>query len=151
MNKLLSQLLLLLLCLITLPSPTAVSASVITFTEPIANISAPLDQISYHDLKLIFTLSVTKWSNGTRIIVMMYPNDHSTQKAFLKEYLGMNPYRFEEMLESKINTGRISPPVVVETERDMIKQVQLKPGSIGFIKSYIVYGDGDGIKRIKVQ
>lgn len=149
-NTLVLRLLITVVLLFTVSS-TSIDANGVMFTEPITGMDTPVDYIAVRDLKLIFTLSVPRWSNGSRVIVVLYQPDNPIQKAFLKEYFGMNSFRFDEIINSKINTGRISPPIIVETERDMIRIIETKPGSIGFVKSNIVFGGVHGIKRINVQ
>ena len=121
------------------------------FTEPVAHVSVDTNTMTPLQLKLIFTLSVPRWTDGSRVVVVVYPADHVNQKTFLKEYFGMNSFRFEELINSKVNTGRANPPIVVETERDMIRTVKGQPGSIGFTKSHVVIRGEYGIKRIKVN
>jgi hypothetical protein len=73
-------------------------------------------------------------------------------KTFVREYFGINIYRFEEAINSKINNGRGVPPTVVDSEEQMIHEISTKPGSIGFVKSCIIMGDEHrGIRRIAVN
>lgn len=131
--------------------PTILSASN-NFTVPITSIDVPENTISVTDLWAIFTLTTTRWSNGNKIIVVLYTQDTPIMKTFVREYFGINIYRFEEAINSKINNGRGVPPTVVDSEEQMIHEISTKPGSIGFVKSYIVVGDGHrGIRRIAVN
>ena len=122
-----------------------------TYTIPIISASMPVYQISRGELWAIFTLTITRWESGQRIIVVLYPSDNTMLKAFTREYFGMNSFRFQEMVESKVNTGRAFPPIVVGTEQEMMHEVENKPGSIGFVRRFVILGVEDGVKRVPIS
>jgi ABC-type phosphate transport system substrate-binding protein len=135
-----------------IPVPTYnVSASDELYVEPVVHITTPVDSLSTQELWAIFTLATTRWSNGEKITVLMYPSDNATLKAFVRDHFGVSVYRFQELVDVRVNTGKSLPPKIVMTEQEMIKEIEKKPGRIGFIRSHIVIGELNGIKRITIK
>jgi ABC-type phosphate transport system substrate-binding protein len=121
------------------------------YTIPIGHARVPTNYISPQDLWAIFTLASTKWENGQKITVILYPSDNTILKTFVKEYFGVNSFRFHEIINGRVNTGRAIPPTIVETEAEMISEVRRTQGSIGFTKQYVVMRNQYGIKQIKTR
>lgn len=120
-------------------------------TVPIVSVSSEVDEISKLELFSIFTLTTTRWQNGQKITLVLYKSDNSTQKTFLREYFGINTFRFQEIVDSKINSGKAEKPIIVNSEMEMTRMVANKPGRIGFAKKYVLMGDAYGIKQIKIN
>lgn len=121
------------------------------FTVPVVSVSLSVNEMTREELFSVFTLTTTRWQDGQKIVVVIYNPDNPTQKTFLREYFGINTYRFQEILETKMNTGRVEKPIVVETETEMIREISRKPGRIGFAKTYVLIGDRGGIKQVKIN
>lgn len=126
-------------------------ASTHNLTIPITGQTAPENTIlTREELWDIFSLNFPFWKNGQRIVIVMYEMDNPVQKTFLREYFGINPYRYQELIDSKINSGRVPPPIIVSDEKQMIRQIKNKAGRIGFTRSYVLIGEVDGIQKIKI-
>lgn len=121
------------------------------FTQPIVEQSVTITDISYEELKAIFTLSVSRWSDGRKITLVILPADHPLQRKFLFEYLGITPSRYNEIIDSKIYSGRAPAPTVLNSEFEIVKKVSKTNGSIGFVGPKIFIGDRNGIKIITVR
>lgn len=122
------------------------------YTEPVTCIVTPVTKLSKNELFSIFTLHTTVWDTGGRVIVVMYPSDSPILKSFVLEHFGLNPYRFQEMLDTRLNNGRAQPPIVVNNEKEMMREIERGPGRIGFIRSYVLVGEPNGnIKKIHIE
>lgn len=121
-------------------------------TAPIANSEVPINVLSYEQLKAIFTLQTQKWDDGTKILVIMLPDDSAITKRFLSEHLGLNVYRFRELVDAKIYSGKARPPVLVDSEREVFSAIIRLNGSIGFANGSIIIGDNkNGYKKIQIR
>lgn len=121
-------------------------------TATIANSEVPVSVLSYEQLKAIFTLQTQKWDDGTKILVVMLPDDSVITKRFLSEHLGINVYRFRELVDAKIYSGKARPPVLVDSEREVFSAIIRSNGSIGFANGSIVAGDNkNGYKKIQIR
>lgn len=121
-------------------------------TIPITNLPSETSEIilTREELWEIFSLNFPFWKNGQKIVIVMYEIDNPIQKTFLREYFGINPYRYQELIDGKINSGRITPPIIVLNEKQMINEIKNKTGRIGFVRSYVLIGEKHGIQKIKV-
>lgn len=105
-------------------------------TVPIVSLSTQQTNVSYNELKSIFTLSTQRWDDGTKITVVLLKNDNSAQRAFLWEYFGLSQARYREVIAEKISRGA-NPPIYVLSEFEMVSRIARTPGSIGFAGSAI--------------
>mgnify|MGYP000889132267 CR=1 FL=1 len=121
-------------------------------TATIANSEVPVSALSYEQLKAIFTLQTQKWDDGTNIVVVMLPDDSVITKRFLSEHLGINVYRFRELVDAKIFSGKARPPRLVDSEREVFSTIIRSNGSIGFANGSIIIGDSkNGYKKIQIR
>ncbi len=121
-------------------------------TATIANSEVPVSVLSYEQLKAIFTLQTQKWDDGTKILVVMLPDDSVITKRFLSEHLGINVYRFRELVDAKIFSGKARPPRLVDSEREVFSTIIRSNGSIGFANGSIIIGDNkNGYKKIQIR
>ena len=121
-------------------------------TATIANSEVPVSALSYEQLKAIFTLQTQKWDDGTNIVVVMLPDDSVITKRFLSEHLGINVYRFRELVDAKIFSGKARPPRLVDSEREVFSTIIRSNGSIGFANGSIIMRDSEnGYKKIQIH
>lgn len=120
-------------------------------TKPIVERTANINALTYEELKAIFTLSVTRWTDGGKITVVVLPENNPIQRRFLWEYLGLSPARYTEIIDSKTYSGKAYVPIVLKTEMDIIKKVKSTRGSIGFVGNTVYVGGKDGFKIISIR
>jgi hypothetical protein len=119
-------------------------------TTPIVEDINPIESLSYEELRDIFTLTTTRWPNGSKVVVVMLSSDNILQRHFLFEYFGLNPTRYNEIVSRKILTGRVHPLIIVNTEWEMIRTVSKTVGSIGFTTNNVFIGKADGVKVLPI-
>ena len=113
----------------------------------IANHSVPETTISQNELGEIFLGKRVKWSNNSRIdIVVSQAQD--LHASFLKEYVGRSPSQFEIYWRKMLFTGQAQMPVSFKTDQDVINYVANTPGAIGYVSSQPASSD---IKIISVR
>ena len=121
-------------------------------TKPIVEHTATnINALTYEELKAIFTLSVTRWTDGGKITVVVLPENNPIQRRFLWEYLGLSPARYSEIIDSKTYSGKAHVPIVLETETDVIRKVKSTRGSIGFVGNTVYVGSASGFKIISIR
>ena len=120
-------------------------------TKPIVERTANINALTYEELKAIFTLTVTRWTDGGKITVVVLPENNPIQRRFLWEYLGLSPARYTEIIDSKTCSGKAYVPIVLETEMDIIKKVKSTRGSIGFVGNTVYVGSTTGFEIISIR
>mgnify|MGYP001556125177 FL=1 len=124
--------------------------------EIIANSSVFQETISKRELRSIFSLKLTQWRTGERIIVVTYSSEKSVGKTyhanFCKDSLGVFPHQLQQAWDRSMYSGRGIPPKKVETLEQMFEFVSRTKGAIGYVD-----GDAkgiktiDGVKKVKVE
>ncbi len=85
--------------------------------------------------RLIFTMSLVEWPDGTPVRVFVLP-DHSTlHKDFSKHLLGLYPRQLRRVWDRKLYTGTGQVPVVVRSEQEMLQRIADTPGAIGYLSN----------------
>lgn len=120
-------------------------------TKPISNAEANTFVMSAEQLKAFFLLSISRWDDGTKVVVIIMPPESIVQRRFFYDYFGLTPSRYFEIVASKVYSGKATSLVIVPTESDMIRQVGKTIGSIGFVGSTIYIGEKDGVKSIQIK
>lgn len=113
----------------------------------IVNPSVDDQTISVAQIRRIFSMRQTAWSNSQAITVYVLDNQHKTHQLFSTKVLGMFPYQLERIWDKLVYSGLGDEPIKVENEQEMIERVSQKPGSIGYIVQPV---DIDSISIIKV-
>lgn len=120
-------------------------------TAPVTSTFTPVTVLTSDQLKAIFLLSIPRWDNGTKITVVVMPQESMIQRRFFYDYFGLTPSRYIELIDAKVFTGRAAHPTIVASENEMVKIVGRTVGSIGFVGSTVYIGDRDGVKIINVK
>jgi len=113
----------------------------------IANQSVPDSVISQGELEEIFLGKRVKWSNNTRIDVVL-TQDTGLHESFLKQYVGRTPSQFEYYWRKMLFTGQGRLPVTLKSEQDVINYVAKTPGAVGYIRSH---PESEDIKILTVK
>lgn len=104
-------------------------------------------QSEYLTLQNIFTRKQKYWADGSKITVMIKPLDSVEHKYFVTEWLGITNTRYKRMLESEVYAGATTPPVVVNSDEEMMLKISTTPNSIGYIDRKLVIR---GEKNVKI-
>ena len=90
----------------------------------------------------IYSLTTTKWADGTKITV--YDNGSDANTAFYSA-LGKDHLSFKKEWMKKQLTGEAKAPENLGGDADVVAKVASTPGAIGFVKTSSVTG---GVKVI---
>lgn len=99
----------------------------------IANPSVSLTHIDSDQIRRIFTMYQTNWSNAQPIVVFVLPNSHPTHQLFSREILGLFPYQLDRIWNKLVYSGLGEGPIRLTNEAEMIKKIQQQPGAIGYL------------------
>ena len=117
--------LILLICFYSLHS-SGMEIAVITGKQ------TPIYSIHPQDLKKIY-LKIKKFINGTRIIPINLPPKSPLRKKFQENILDMDIEQLN-IYWNKMYFHGIEPPLVLSSEKAVIKFVKKVKGAIGYIK-----------------
>ena len=106
--------------------------------------SNPISKLNEAQLRAIFSLQMTKWSDGSPIVVLRLAPSNPTHKAFCKHRLKILPQQLEAVWERLVFTGQRPRPLMMSNEREMMSAIASTPGAIGYIT-----GDYDQTAEIK--
>jgi ABC-type phosphate transport system substrate-binding protein len=130
--------------------PVSSTAAFTYSTKPIVYIDNKITHLTVSDVRDIFLLNITKWRDGTNIVVITFPPYHYLQQIFIWEYFGLNQAAYAEKIASHVQAGS-NPPIQVTNEFEMINKIQSIPGSIGFVGSSVILHTADGVKSIPIE
>jgi len=99
----------------------------------ITNVASPVQQISLPEVRLIFSGRKQVWSDGSVIHVVLLNTNSATHQLFVKDVFGVWPHQLDRAWSRAVFSGRSTPPIIVETEAQMIMLVGTIPGAIGYI------------------
>ena len=87
--------------------------------------------LSFEDVRDIFLGKITRWSDGTAIVVGII--NGSIHDAFCRSYLGMNAAEFDRHWSRKTGGDPKKGPRVMKSEQDMTVFIANIRGSIGYL------------------
>lgn len=95
--------------------------------------SAPVSELNEAQLRAIFSLQMTQWSDGSPIVVLRLASTNPTHKAFCKQQLKILPQQLEAVWERLVFTGQRPRPLMMNTETEMKSAIASTPGAIGYV------------------
>ncbi len=113
----------------------------------VVNSSVEAQDLSVQQIRRIFSMRQTAWSNDTAITVYVLSSQHQTHQTFSTTVLGMFPYQLERIWNKLVYSGLGEEPIKVKSEQEMLARVSQKPGAIGYVMHQV---SGDNINVIKV-
>jgi ABC-type phosphate transport system substrate-binding protein len=84
-------------------------------------------------LRRIYTMRQTQWSDAQRITVFVLPRQHLLHIQFSKAYLEMYPYQLDRIWNKLTYSGLGVAPIIVTSPEALIDAVKSTPGAIGYI------------------
>lgn len=110
--------------------------------EIIVNSQGSLDVISLRDLRAIYSMKRTYWSDDNDITVYVLNADDTLHRAFCKKRLNVFPRQLESIWYRQVYTGTGSAPIALSSADMMVEHVANTPGAIGYI-------DEENLQKIK--
>lgn len=93
------------------------------------------NNVTLSQLRRIYTMRQTQWSDGHHIVVFVLPRQHPLHQRFSKERLQIFPYQLERIWNKLTYSGLGVAPILVRTPDALIEAVNKTPGAIGYAES----------------
>lgn len=113
----------------------------------VVNSSVESKDISVEQIRRIFSMRQTTWSNGQAITVYVLSNQHLTHQLFSTQVLGMFPYQLDRIWNKLVYSGLGDEPIKVQSEKEMLERISQNLGSIGYVMQHV---SGENIQIIRV-
>lgn len=104
----------------------------------IAHPSVNETALSLNTARLIFSMQLAQWSDGTRTRVFVLADDTSAHRAFSKNLLSLYPRQLRRVWDRRLYSGTGQPPETVADEKEMRTKVATTPGAIGYLSSEMI-------------
>ncbi len=106
------------------------------FAEPVivGNING-VDNISASDAKKLFLGKLKKLSNGTKPIVVEYPDGSAIRDAFHSKVTGKTSSQLQAYWSQIVFRGKGNPPKEVGSAAAVIAEITANPAVIGYVDS----------------
>ena len=101
--------------------------------EIYVNASVPEKNYTLSEIRAIFAMRKTVWSDGSKIHVFVFPDNSPEHRQFTKSRLNMFPHQFRRIWDRLIFSGVGLAPVEVQSFEEMQEQLENTPGSIGYL------------------
>lgn len=95
----------------------------------------------------LYTLKTRYWADGTRITVIIMPDDPMHEK-FCKEVLGMTPERYLKVTDYYLNSGNAHYFKQAKSQDEMLRRVGMIDGAIGYVDSKSVAINNNGYVHV---
>jgi ABC-type phosphate transport system substrate-binding protein len=115
--------------------------------QVVVNSSVKSKDISIEQIRRIFSMRQTTWSNGQAITVYVLSNQHLTHQLFSTQVLGMFPYQLDRIWNKLVYSGLGDEPIKVQSEKEMLERISQNLGSIGYVMQHV---SGENIQIIRV-
>jgi ABC-type phosphate transport system substrate-binding protein len=120
-------------CLSCLLSVAFSVNSQVSEVKVVVNSSVESKDLSVEQIRRIFSMRQTVWSNDQTITVYVLSNQHQTHQTFSTKVLGMFPYQLDRIWNKLVYSGLAEQPIKVQSEQEMLERVSQKPGAIGYV------------------
>lgn len=112
-----------------------VCITVATATEIVFNKTVPAADCSEADVRAIFTIKKTAWTNRKPIKVYTLPDNDPVHKEFVKSNLHMFVHQLRRIWDRITYSGTGTVPIELESEEEMLEKIATTPDSIGYLSS----------------
>lgn len=83
--------------------------------------------------RLLFTMRLLRWPDGTRVRVFVLPDSDPLHHEFAKQSLDLYPRQLRRVWDRHLFSGSGAVPVSVNSVDEMLKRVSETPGAIGYL------------------
>jgi ABC-type phosphate transport system substrate-binding protein len=108
---------------------------VVTAAELVVNKTVSATDCSKADIRAIFTMKKTVWSNSRQIRVYTLPDNNPLHKDFVKNNLHMLAHQLRRVWDRMTYSGTGVAPIELGSEQEMTDKIANTPDSIGYLKS----------------
>ena len=104
----------------------------------IANASVGVESLSLNTTRLLFSMQLPQWPDGSAVRVFVLPDDHPRHRAFSKDLLTLYPRQLRRVWDRQLYSGTGQAPETVADEAAMRKAVAGTPGAIGYLSREMI-------------
>lgn len=112
--------------------------------EIIVHRSVTQQELTLNVARLLFTMRLLRWPDGTRVRVFVLPDAEPLHREFAKQSLGLYPRQLRRVWDRHLFSGSGAVPAEVDSTEEMIRRVSETPGAIGYLP------DGLATEAVKV-
>lgn len=125
------------------------AASVVR-AEPvlIANRSVVASDVSLNTTRLMFSMQLGQWPDGTPVRVFVLPDDSEVHRLFSKDRLSLYPRQLRRTWDRQLYSGTGQAPEAAQDEEEMRRRVAETPGAIGYLSDGKI---DDSIKVLTIR
>ena len=131
-------------------SGALLSAALPAFADQalIANASVGVESLSLNTTRLLFSMQLPQWPDGSAVRVFVLPDDHPRHRAFSKDLLTLYPRQLRRVWDRQLYSGTGQAPEIVADEEAMRKAVAGTPGAIGYLSREMI---DDTVNELPLQ
>ncbi|WP_445428508.1 hypothetical protein [Alishewanella sp. HL-SH05] len=101
--------------------------------EVVVHSSVSETTLSTAQLRAIFTMRQTRWTDGQAIQVFVLQSDHPHHQRFSRDKLKMFPYQLDAIWSRQRYSGIGSFPMQVDSASELLLLLETTPGAIGYL------------------
>lgn len=113
--------------------------------ELVAHAEVTESRLTTSQLRAIFSMRQTRWSDGQPIQVFVLPSDDPHHASFTRQFLKMFPYQLDAIWNRQRYSGIGSTPVIVNSATELQQLLLQTPGAIGYLPAALV---SEGLKVV---
>lgn len=99
----------------------------------VSNSSVDLESVTLNTSRLIFSMQLDQWPNGSAVRVFVLPDDNPAHRAFSKDRLSLYPRQLRRAWDRQLYSGTGQAPETVADEEAMRRAVGTTPGAVGYL------------------
>ncbi|MCG6967659.1 MAG: hypothetical protein LJE59_14240 [Chromatiaceae bacterium] len=101
----------------------------------VAHPAVDTHEVSLNTTRLIFSMQLGQWPDGTPVRVFVLADDSQVHRAFSKDLLSLYPRQLRRVWDRQLYSGTGQAPETVADEGEMRSKVGSTPGAIGYLSS----------------
>jgi hypothetical protein len=101
--------------------------------EVVVHRSLSQQELTLGVARLLFTMRLLRWPDGTRVRVFVLHDDAPLHREFAKQSLDLYPRQLRRVWDRHLFSGSGAVPVSVNSVDEMLKRVSETPGAIGYL------------------
>jgi len=107
----------------------------ISSIEVFVNTSVSDSNYTLSDVRAIFAMRKTRWSDGKKIQVFVLADNQVIHQKFTKSKLNMFPHQFRRIWDRLIFSGIGHGPHEVGSLDEMLEKISTVPNAIGYLET----------------
>ncbi|NNJ72195.1 MAG: hypothetical protein HKP09_03330 [Enterobacterales bacterium] len=101
----------------------------------IVNAQSNIQTLSQKELRSLFSLRRSVWTDGSDVHLVTMPTGHALHKSFIEKQLKLFPYQLKRIWDRQIFSGSAVRPIHANSVSEVIELVGKTKGAIGYSPS----------------